>query len=318
MGFLNNRLNLEADYFQRLTTDIIVQLPIPSVLGNMGAPFENVGKMKNTGMELGINWQDQDKASGLSYSIGANLTYVDNKVTKFRGGKSPDQLFLIREGYSYKTLYGFIQEGIYQTDEEGATHMKNNSFKPKAGYIRYKDVNGDGKLDYRDKEEIGNTIPKFTYGINGNLSWKGFDLNVQFSGIAGVKGYFRNDWTIPLGVSGGTITKKWEGAWTPENKNNEIPLVTLDADWHRQESSFWSCDMSWFKLKNIQIGYNVPKDIARSLFLQKLYIYLNATDVFTIVSSKYEGFDPERDSFDRGDYHYPIPRVFSLGLNVSF
>ena len=95
-------------------------------------------------------------------------------------------------------------------------------------------------------------------------------------------------------------------------------MVTLDADWHRQESSFWSCDMSWFKLKNIQIGYNVPKDIARSLFLQKLYIYLNATDVFTIVSSKYEGFDPERDSFDRGDYHYPIPRVFSLGLNVSF
>ena len=116
MGFLNNRLNLEVDYFRRLTTDIIVQLLIPSVLGNMGAPFENVGKMKNTEMKLGLTWQNQDKGSGLSYSIGANLTYVDNEVTKFRGGKSPDQLFLIRKGYSYKTLYGFIQEGIYQTD----------------------------------------------------------------------------------------------------------------------------------------------------------------------------------------------------------
>lgn len=318
MGFLNNRLNIEADYFRRLTTDIIVQLPIPSVLGNMGAPFENVGKMKNTGLELNLNWQDRNKASGLAYSIGANLTYVNNKVTKFRGGKSPDQLFLIREGYSYKTLYGFIQEGIYQTDEEAATHMKNNSFTPKAGYIRYKDVNGDGKLDYQDKQEIGNTIPKFTYGINGSLAWKGFDLSFQFSGIAGVHGYFRNDWTVPLGVSGGVVTKKWENAWTPENKNNEIPMITLDADWHRQESSFWSCNMSWLKLKNVQLGYEVPTNIAKSLFLQKLYIYLNATDVFTIVSDQYEGFDPERDTFDRGDYHYPIPRVFSLGFNLSF
>ncbi|MDD2953567.1 MAG: TonB-dependent receptor [Parabacteroides sp.] len=318
LGFLNNRLNIEADYFRRLTTDIIVQLPIPTVLGDMKAPFENVGEMKNAGFELSLNWQDQNKASGFSYSIGANLTYVNNEVTKFRGGKSPDQLFLIREGYSYKTLYGFTQEGIYQTDAEAADHMKNNSFTPKAGYIRYKDVNGDGKLDYQDKEEIGNTIPKFTYGLNASLSWKGFDLNMQFSGIAGVHGYFRNDWTIPLGVSGGTITKKWENAWTPENPNNEIPMITLDADWHRQESSFWSCNMSWFKMKNIQVGYEVPKAIAQKMFLQKLYVYLNATDVFTIVSSKYEGFDPERDSFERGDYHYPIPRVFSLGLNLSF
>lgn len=318
LGFLNNRLNIEADYFQRLTTDIIVQLPIPTVLGNMKAPFENVGKMKNTGFELNLNWQDQNRASGFSYSIGANLTYVNNKVTKFRGGKSPDQLFLIREGYSYKTLYGFIQEGIYQTDAEAAEHMKNNSFTPKAGYIRYKDVNGDGKLDYRDKEEIGNTIPKFTYGLNASLSWKGFDLNMQFSGIAGVHGYFRNDWTVPLGVSGGTITKKWENAWTPERPNNEIPMITLDADWHRQESSFWSCNMSWFKMKNIQLGYEVPKDIAQKMFLKKLYVYVNATDVFTIVSGKYEGFDPERNTFDGGGYHYPIPRVFSLGLNLSF
>lgn len=318
MGFLDNRLSVEADYFKRLTTDIIVQLPIPSVLGNIKAPFENVGKMENTGFEIKLNWQDRNSASGFAYNIGANLTYVNNKVTKFRGGKSPDQLFLIREGYSYKTLYGFIQEGVYQSDSEALEHMKNNSFTPKAGYLRYKDVNQDGKLDYRDKQEIGNTIPKFTYGINGSFSWKGFDLNMQFSGIAGVKGYFRNSWTIPLGVSGGTITKKWENAWTPENKNNKIPKITLDADWHRQESSFWSSNMSWIKLKNVQLGYEVPKALTQKVYIQKLYVYLNATDLFTIVSNKYEGFDPERDSFERGDYHYPIPRVFSLGLNLSF
>lgn len=209
LGFLKNRLNIEADYFVRKTSDIIVQLPIPTVLGGLTAPFENVGEMKNAGFEVNVNWQDRIAASDFSYSIGANLTYVDNEVTKFRGGKSPDQLYLIREGYSYKTLYGFIQEGVYQTDEEAQKHMYDNGYVPSAGDLKYKDVNGDGKLDYRDKQEIGNTIPKFTYGLNGSLSWKSFDLNFQFAGVAGVHGYFKNAWTGTLGISAVRLRKGW-------------------------------------------------------------------------------------------------------------
>lgn len=318
LGFLKNRLNIEADYFVRKTSDIIVQLPIPTILGGLTAPFENVGEMKNAGLELNVNWQDRIAASDFSYSIGANLTYVDNEVTKFRGGKAPDQLYLIREGYSYKTLYGFIQEGVYQTDEEAQKHMYDNGYVPTAGDLRYKDVNGDGKLDYRDKEEIGNTIPKFTYGINGSLSWKNFDLNFQFAGIAGVHGYFQNAWTEPLGISGGSITERWRNAWTKENPSNELPQIKVNDTWNRQQSSFWACNMSWFKLKNIQLGYTLPTALANKMFLQKCYVYVNATDVFTIVSSKYEGFDPERDTFADGYGHYPIPRVFSIGLNLSF
>lgn len=318
LGFLKNRLNIEADYFVRKTSDIIVQLPIPTVLGGLTAPFENVGEMKNAGFEVNVNWQDRIAASDFSYSIGANLTYVDNEVTKFRGGKSPDQLYLIREGYSYKTLYGFIQEGVYQTDEEAQKHMYDNGYVPSAGDLKYKDVNGDGKLDYRDKQEIGNTIPKFTYGLNGSLSWKSFDLNFQFAGVAGVHGYFKNAWTEPLGISGGTITERWRNAWTKDNPSNELPLIKVNDTWNRQESSFWTCNMSWFKLKNIQLGYTLPTALANKMFLQKCYVYVNATDVFTIVSSKYEGFDPERDTFADGYGHYPIPRVFSIGLNLSF
>ena len=318
LGFLKNRLNIEADYFVRKTSDIIVQLPIPTVLGGLTAPFENVGEMKNTGLEINVNWQDRVAASDFSYSIGANFTYVNNEVTKFRGGKSPDQLYLIREGYSYKTLYGFIQEGVYQTDEEAQKHMFDNGYVPTAGDLKYKDVNGDGKLDYRDKQEIGNTIPKFTYGINGSLSWKNFDLNFQFAGIAGVNGYFKNAWTEPLGISGGSITERWRNAWTKDNPSNELPLIKVNDTWNRQESSFWTCNMSWFKLKNIQLGYTLPTALANKMFLQKCYVYFNATDVFTIVSDKYEGFDPERDTFADGYGHYPIPRVFSIGLNLSF
>lgn len=317
MGFLKNRLSVEADYFMKKTTDIIVQLPIPLIMGGLTAPFENVGEIKNNGFELNVNWQD-NISKDFSYNIGANFTYVDNEVTKFRGGKSPDQLYLIREGYSYKTLYGFIQEGVYQSDEEAKQHMHSNGYIPEAGDLKYKDVNGDGRLDYQDKQEIGNTIPKFTYGINAGLTWKNFDLNLQFAGIAGVHGYFQNAWTEPLGISGGTITERWRDAWTPENPSDELPKIKVNDTWNRQQSSFWACNMSWFKLKNIQLGYTLPKTLSQKMFLQKCYVYVNATDLFTLVSDKYEGFDPERDTFADGYGHYPIPRVFTFGLNLTF
>lgn len=317
LGFLNNRLSFEADYFLRKTTDIIVQLPIPSILGGLTAPFENVGEMKNEGFEISASWQDRIPASDFSYSIGANLTYVDNEVVKFREG-APDQLYLIRDGYSYKTLYGFISEGVYQSDEEAKKHMHSNSYVPVAGDLKYKDRNDDGKLDYQDKQEIGNTIPRFTYGLNAGLQWKNFDLNMQFTGIAGVHGYFQNAWTEPLGISGGAVTEKWRGSWTPENPSSTLPHIKMNDTWNRQSSSFWSCNLSWFKLKNVQLGYTLPESLVKKMFMQRLYVYANATELFTLVSKDYEGFDPERDTFESGYNHYPIPRVFTIGLNITF
>jgi TonB-linked SusC/RagA family outer membrane protein len=318
LGFLRNRLTIESDYFVKNTSDIIVQLPIPLTMGGLNPPFENVGKMSNKGFEININWNDRIQQSKLSYNLGTNLTYVKNRVDKFRGGKSPDQLYLIREGYSYKTLYGYIQEGVYQTNKEAAEHMKNNGYIPVAGDLRYKDFNNDGRLDYHDKREIGNTIPKFVYGINGSVTWKNFDLSFLFTGIGGVTGYFQNAWTQPLGISGGTVTKRWKDAWTNENPSKQLPRIVVNDTWNRQESSFWTCDMSWFKLKNLQLGYSFPQHISHQLFLQNLYVYLNATDLFTIVSDKYEGFDPERDTFSDGYGHYPIPRIYSIGVNITF
>ena len=318
LGFLNNRLTFEADYFIKKTRDIIVQLPIPLVLGGLTAPFENIGEMTNKGLELNLNWNDRIPESGINYNIGVNLTTTKNNVDKFRGGKSPDQLYLIREGYSYKSLYGFIQEGVYQSDEEAKQHMNENGFVPKAGDLKYTDVNGDGKLDYRDKQEFGNTIPKFVYGINGGVAWKNFDVSFVFSGIAGVTGYFQNTWTEPLGISGATITKRWRDAWTPENPSTSTPRMLVNDTWNRQESSFWSTDMSWFKLKNLQVGYTIPKSITNKILIQNLYVYLNGTDLFTVVNNKYEGFDPERDTFSNGYGQYPIPKIYSVGLNITF
>ncbi|MDR1919215.1 MAG: TonB-dependent receptor [Tannerellaceae bacterium] len=319
LGFLKNRLNIEADYFYKLTSDILVALPLPITMGGLTPPTENIGEVENKGFELNASWQDRLKSTGLSYRVGANFTLVNNMVTKFQGGKSPDQLWLIREGYSFNSLYGYICEGVYQSDEEGATHLYANSYKPVAGDLKYKDLNGDGKIDNGDMTGLGNTIPKYNFGLNGSVSYKNFDLSFAFSGSAGYTAYFNNAWSQPLGVSGGPIFTRWRDRWTPDNPSQTIPRITINNAWLRNyASSFWTADMFWMKLKNIQLGYLVPQAISKKLSLQKLYVYLNASEVFTLVNSDYEGYDPERDTMGNGYYHYPVPQVFSLGLNVTF
>ena len=317
MGFLKNRLFVEADYFQKITSDIIVQMPISAVLGGVTPPYQNKGEMNNTGFEISVNWRDQIPTSDISYGIGANFTFTTNEVTKFEAA-SPDQLYLIRQGYSYKTLYGYVFQGIYQSDTEASEHLYANSYKPKAGDIKYKDVNNDGQIGYQDFQDIGNTIPKFNYGINGNVSWKNFDLNFLFSGVAGVTVYNGNTWTIPLGVSGACITERWRNAWTEENQSKDLFALKVNDTWNTQNSSFWSCNLAWLKLKNLQLGYTIPAKLTNKIKIDRLYVYLNGSDVFTLTSKGYEGYDPERDTFATGYDTYPSARIYTLGLNVSF
>ncbi len=317
-GFLDDKVNFVFDYFQKKTTDIIVQLPIPSVLGGLSAPFENVGEMLNSGVEVALSYNNQKLSrSSFSYNVGVNLTYVGNEVTKFRGGDSPDQLYLIREGFSYRTLYGFKAIGVYQTDQEALDHMSANSFKPKAGNLKYEDVNGDGRLGFEDKQDLGNAIPKFTYGISGNFKYMGFDLNLLFQGLAGLNVYTQSNFTN-TNVDNPTISTKWRNAWTPENPSSDIPSLKWNDSWDQQQSSFWVHEVSFIKLKNIQLGYSLPEALLSDIGIRKIYVYANAQNVFTLVSDQYEGYDPERDTFNAGNNMYPLPRIISLGLNVNF
>lgn len=317
LGLLNNRLNLELDYFNKQTSDILVRLPIPQILGGVSAPVENVGRMRNDGFEVAASYQSDSYNRDFSYRIGANLSYVTNEVTKFRGGQAPDQLYLIREGISYRALYGYNAIGIYRTDEEAAEHMANNSYIPEAGDLKYEDVNGDGRLDYRDKQVLGNTIPKYTYGINLGLTYKNLNLDVVTMGIAGAHAYTANAWTQPLGISGGTITTRWRDAWTPENPDASLPRIRINDTWNRYESSFWVTDISFFKIKNIQLSYNLPSRWLQRMNVDGLSIYLNVQNLPAFVTDDYEGFDPERSTFDSGASLYPTPVTTSIGVNVQ-
>lgn len=319
IGFLDNKLTMEADYFNKKTTDIIVQLPIPLILGGLTAPYENVGEMKNNGFELVMNYDNQESSRDLlGFNVGFNFTYIDNKVTKFREGKSPDQLYLIREGYAYKSLYGYKTEGIYQSDEEAGKHMYDNGYKPKAGNLKYEDVNGDGKLDYQDKQVLGNTIPKITYGINAGLRYKGFDLNVLFQGLGQSNAFTKNAFTSPQ-LMYLTIVDSWKDSWSQQNTGSQNPSLKFDNSWDSYESSFWVHRVDFLKLKNLQLGYSLPESITSRLKMQRLYVYANAQNLFTIMWKKgYEGYDPERNTFDSGAAFYPTQRIFSFGINLNF
>ena len=317
MGFLNNKISVEADYFKKNTTGIIVQLPIPGIMGGVTAPFENVGEMLNNGFEFALNYDNRKSGrTQLGYNFGVNATYIKNEVTKFREN-SPDQLYLVREGYSYNTLYGYKAIGIFQTDEEAAEYMNANSFKPKAGNLKFEDVNKDGKLGYQDKQELGNTIPKYTLGLTSGFNYKGFDLNILFQSVAGLHAYTYNDVTsITTDVP--SITKRWRDAWTPKNTDTDIPSIKIDNSWDNSQSSYWVKEISFVKLRNIQLGYDLPANIVSRLGIKKIYAYANAQNVFTIVDKDYEGYDPERNTFDAGDRLYPNPRIISIGVNVNF
>ncbi len=318
IGLLDNRLTIETDYFKKTTRDIIVQLPIPQILGGLIPPFENIGEMVNEGFEFTVNYSNQAQGrKQFGYNVGLNLTYVDNLVTKFQGGKSPDQLYLIREGYSYRTLYGYKAIGIYQTQQEVLEHMHSNSFKPKPGNLKYEDLNNDGKLGFEDRQELGNTIPKFTYGFNTSFKYQGFDLSLLFQGVFGASGYNRNSFNA-LDFENRTISVKWRDAWTPQNTDTNVPIMIFNNSWDNQESSYWVKDISFLKLKNLQLGYSLPSELTESIGLQKVYLFANAQNVFVLVNKDFEGYDPEKDSFSHGNNQYPVSRIISMGLNINF
>ncbi|HUV00560.1 MAG TPA: TonB-dependent receptor [Bacteroidales bacterium] len=319
VGLLKDRISIEADYFKKLTTNIIVQLPIPLILGGITSPFENVGGMVNNGFEISVNYNNYAfKREQLGFSIGTNLTYIfHNEVTKFLGGQAPDQLYLIREGYSYQTLYGYKAVGIYQTDAEAAEHMYSNGYKPEAGNLKYEDVNEDGILGYQDKQELGNTIPKLSFGLSSSFKYRGLDLNLLFQGLAGVHAYTNNNITR-VSLNSPTITERWKNAWTPENTVTNIPSIKFNDSWDMEASSFWVSEISFVKLKNVQLGYTFPNSILSRVGVQKIYIYLNAQNVFSFVTKDYEGWDPERSTFNSGEKIYPTPRIISIGFNLTF
>ena len=328
LGFFNGALTASIDYYIKKTNGMIIEMPIPSYVGET-KPLGNVGDMENKGVEfeLGYKWNIGDA----HFSVKGNATYLKNTLKNLGNDTGYIDLDGIQglsgggtrgsNGQPFPYFFGYKTDGVFQNVAEVQAYVNKdgNLIMPDAvpGDVRFVDVNGDGQITADDRTNIGNGTPDWTYGLNLNADWKGFDFNIFFQGVAGNEvfdGTFRSD------VSSGNYPSWMLGRWTGEGTSNKYPRLALGDDTNWQVSDLYVCDGSYFRLKNITLGYTLPQNLTRKVCIERLRVYVQAENLATW--TKYWGFDPEISSgatslgVDRGIY--PQARTFTIGANISF
>ena len=331
-NFLNSRLSLNFDLYNKKTDGWLVQVPVPAVAGTNPA-YVNGGNIANKGYEINLGWTDHIGA--LHYEISPNFAYNHNEVTKIKGGGiiygatgfygNNSSWYVAAVGMPAGAYYGYKTDGIFQTTADVQAYKNKNGglIQPDAvpGDIRFLDVNGDGKISDADRTNIGNPHPPYTFGATINLAYKGFDLTLLGTGVAGDKIVQATDWNSlndPLGNYTTGILNRWHGPGT----SNSMPRVSLNGNANNNNfSDMWLQSGDYFRISNITLGYDF-KDLWRDIPLQKARLYVTIQNAYTF--TKYRGMDPEvgyaPDSWSQGiDIgYYPSPRTFMLGMDLKF
>ena len=307
---LNSRLNFTGDYYIKNTKDILLEMPVPLEYG-FGKPNMNIGEVRNKGWELTLSWND--RINDFGYSISGNLSDNRNEVIDLGDTgpwKGSDTYTAV--GLPYNSIYGYESMGLFQSDEEVANAPFQNS-NTAAGDIRYKNQNGDDKIDANDRVVIGDPNPHFLYGVNLGFDYKNFDLNMFFQGIGQKDRIIMDNFVRPFYDS--SIFEHHLDYWTPENTGAKYPrILNKDDGTHNyQQSDYWMINAGYFRMKNLQIGYTIPREILRPAGFDRVCIYFSANNLFT-VSDFVPGMDPESDK----SVSYPFARTYSFGLNVQF
>lgn len=330
---LRNRLTLTADWYVKNTKDILLKVPIPISTGGANDPIKNAGKIRNQGVEFNIGWNDALNKD-FSYSVNFLGTYNKNEVVEMGAESQAIIGGTIHGGtYTSKTLAGYPiggfwlipTDGYFNSEAEVNAYQKDgvliqSSAKP--GDIRFKDTNNDGTINDDDRVYCGSPFPKFTYAINGSVTYKNLDFSIGFQGVAGNKIYNATNLELTDVTRGTNYLASTLDYWTPDNLDAASPrLMWTDPNRNaRSESNRYLESGSYFRLRNLQVGYTLPLAWFHG-FVQKARVYVNAENLFTITS--YSGYTPDVNSSDvysRGldEFIYPINRTFMLGLNVTF
>lgn len=323
LSLWNNRIQSNVDYFYKKSTDMLIQPAVSAVVGEGAFPFVNGADMENKGFEFSIGLREK-QGSEFKYNIDFNFDIIRNKVTKVNGVSyfEADGMARTLVGYPVSTFFGYIDDGLFQSDAEVAAHAKQAGAKP--GLIKFRDVNGDGVINASDRTYMGNPHPNFSYGLNLGSAYKGFDVSFFFNGVQGNDIYTRSvrqrlDF---YNNNYGRSTRVLQ-AWTPSNTNTKVPILSTGnpGDVQRR-STYFVEDGSYLKLKSLNIGYTFAGSLIQRASIANLHVFFQVQDVFTI--TKYEGTDPELRSNSNplavgvDNNLYPLPRTFTLGLNVSF
>lgn len=314
-AFFKNRLSITGDIYHKQTHDILLQLDIPVYLGYTN-PYQNAGKVSARGWELTANWND--KIGKVTYGFGANISDAKTKIEDLKGTQQlGDQANI--EGAEFNSWFGYRTNGLFQNVDEliGAPVL---SATTKAGDVRYVDINGDGKISAdKDKVLLGGALPRYTFGLNGRIAYKGFDVSFVAQGVLkqlrrlssiAVQPFLENFGNVPNLID----NKFWSANNSAEqNLAADYPrLSRVSASSNYQTSNYWLIDGKYLRIKNITLGYTITDKFFKKLKMQNLRIYAVGNDLFTF--SKFPiGSDPEVDATS-----YPIVRTFMMGVSVKF
>jgi hypothetical protein len=321
--FLNN-LDVEFDYFSKETTDILFDIPV-SALSGFNSLISNAAIMESKGWELALSYNG--RIGDLTYSIGGNLTNVNNEIIELNPNLPSGEVdrivigggvggnMVLEEGTAINSYYGLEHIGVFQNAAELA-EVDHSGLSSDVGDLRFKDQNGDGLIDADDRVVTGKQDPSIIYGGNINLGYKGFDLAVIVQGQADFEGYTTLEFGDPF-FNGANVTARWIGRWTPENPSNTVPRIfNSNGPSNFYHNDWYIFDRSYFRIKNVQIGYTIPKSIASKAGLSNARVFLNGQNLFTKTDDPYG--DPERlAAKDRG-LSFPMLKVYSAGVSLKF
>ncbi|REG82067.1 SusC/RagA family TonB-linked outer membrane protein [Algoriphagus antarcticus] len=343
MSFLNNRLNLTADYYRSVTSDLLFSVPLPTYTG-YSSQLQNLGKVENKGIEFTLNTVNTTGA--LKWNTSFNISINRNKVLELPDGNDilygsgPGHLIglgqtqILRVGEPVGSFFGWVYDGVYQ---QGDDFLPGGGFEQVAGGEKFRDIDGEkdangaltgnpnGALNADDRTVIGNGQAKFIWGLNNDFSFKGFDLNIFFQGSQGNQILSYSLLEIETLSGSNNSTTRALDRWTPTNTDTDVPKRTLQRS--QRVSSHWVFDGSYVRLKNISLGYSLPSSILEKLSISKARFYVSAQNILTF--TEYKGFDPEVNYNSGGgaasnrnlglDYaSYPNAKSYTIGLNVSF
>ncbi len=333
LGFFNNALTVGLNYYINVTRDLLIYKVLPPSAG-LSNPILNVGKIENKGFELETQWNHN--ISDFNYSVGLNLFTTRNRVKelsdngqviKGEGLKYGSEHFPTetRIGKPIGAFYLYKTDGIFKSMDEVQSHINDNGelLQPNArpGDLKFVDTNGDGAIDDYDKTYAGSGIPKFEASLNLSASYKNFDLSLIFGSGFGNKLYNANKYFYEGMNSGSNFLKSTLKAWTFENPTSNVPrAIYQDPNGNSRESDRFLEKGDFLKLRQLQLGYTLPRNISKRIYMDKLRVYVSGENLFTVTS--YSGVDPEfsRNVLNSGVDRliFPFTRSFTVGAQISF
>ena len=323
-AMMGGRLTLEADYYNRLTQDAVFPLPILNSTGSTGSIIGNQADIRNRGFEIVLGYRNQSKE--FQYSVSGNFSYNNNKVTNVISGRNPiyaggagitNGALATRtiEGEPLGQFYGYKVVGVFQNQDQ-----INNSLQTaaKPGDFIYEDTNNDGVLDTKDRIALGDPNPRYYYGLNTNMSYKNFDLTLDFQGVAGVSIYNAN---IAYRFGNENFTKDfYDNRWHGEGTSTTYPSANVGSTANSAPNSFYVESGAYFRVRNMQLGYTLPSSWINKWSIKRIRLYANAQNAINIFN--YRGFNPEigggptQAGIDANVY--PLYATYNFGVNVTF